>query len=79
MIIKAKALEIGKIHFKTHLNIFVSNVPLTLKFLNFENVFLTKKKYSFFRYLTCGCIIYINDIDQYIVKSDYIKKKKTIN
>jgi hypothetical protein len=36
MIIISKALEIGKIHFKTHLNIFVSNVPLTLKILNFE-------------------------------------------
>jgi hypothetical protein len=39
MIIKAKALEIGKIHFKTHLNIFVSKVFLTLKIMNFENVF----------------------------------------
>jgi hypothetical protein len=41
MIIK-KTLEIGKIHFKTHLNIFVSNMFLTLKIMNFENVFLIK-------------------------------------
>ncbi len=37
-----KKLEIGKIHFKTHLNLFVSNVFLTLKIINFENVFLIK-------------------------------------
>ncbi len=42
MTIKKKALEIDKIHFKTHLNIFVSNVYLTLKIMNFENVSLTK-------------------------------------
>jgi hypothetical protein len=42
MIVKAKAFEIGKFHFKMHLNIFVSNVLLTLKIMNFENVFLTK-------------------------------------
>jgi hypothetical protein len=42
MIIKKKSLEINKIHFKMHLNIFVSNVFLTLKIMNFENVPLTK-------------------------------------
>jgi hypothetical protein len=36
---KAKALEINKIHLKTYLNIFVSNVLLALKIMNFENVF----------------------------------------
>jgi hypothetical protein len=41
MIIK-KTLEIGKIHLKTHLNIFVSTVFLILKIMNFENVFLMK-------------------------------------
>jgi hypothetical protein len=42
MSIKAKALEINKIHLKTNLNIFVSNVLLALKIMNFGNVFLTK-------------------------------------
>jgi len=42
MIIKEKSLKINKIHFKMHLNIFVSNVFLTLKIMNFENVSLTK-------------------------------------
>jgi len=37
--IKTKAPETGKIHFETHLNIFVSNVFLTLKIMNFKNVF----------------------------------------
>jgi len=41
MIIKEKSLNINKIHFKTHLNIFVSNVFLTVKIMNFENVSLT--------------------------------------
>jgi hypothetical protein len=41
MIIKEKSLKINKIHFKTHLNIFVSNLFLTLKIMNFENVSLT--------------------------------------
>jgi len=41
MIIK-KTLEIGKIHLKTHLNIFVSTVFLILKIMKFENVFLMK-------------------------------------
>jgi hypothetical protein len=31
---KAKALEIGKFRFKMHLNIFVSNVFVTLKITN---------------------------------------------
>jgi hypothetical protein len=56
MIIKEKALEIGKIHFKTHLNIFVSNMLLTLKIMNFENVFFLN--YSFLCYLKGGCMIY---------------------
>jgi hypothetical protein len=42
MIIKKKSLEIGKIHFETHFNIFGSNVLLTLKIMTFENVFLKK-------------------------------------
>jgi hypothetical protein len=43
MNIKAKAYEIHKILLKTHLNIFISsNVFLTLKIMNFENVSLTK-------------------------------------
>jgi hypothetical protein len=56
MSIKAKALEIDKIHFKTHLNIFVSNMLLALKIMNFDNMFLTNlfllKKFK------QGCIIY---------------------
>jgi hypothetical protein len=47
MSIKAKALEINKIHLKTCLNIFVSNVLLTLKIMNFGNVFLTKNIHFF--------------------------------
>jgi hypothetical protein len=39
---KRKKVEIVQIHFKIHLNIFVSNVFLTLKIMNFENVSLTK-------------------------------------
>jgi hypothetical protein len=42
MIIRAKTLELHKIILKTHLNIFVSNVFLTLKIMNFENLSLTK-------------------------------------
>ncbi len=43
MIIKrAKGLELMKIVFITHLNIFGSKVLLTLKIMDFENVFLTK-------------------------------------
>jgi hypothetical protein len=42
MIIKEKALENHKSLLKTHLNTFVSNVFLTLKFLNFANLSLTK-------------------------------------
>jgi len=41
MIEKTKALEIGEIYSKTDLNTFASNVFLTLKIMNFENVFLT--------------------------------------
>jgi hypothetical protein len=39
---RAKALEIDEIHFKIHLNTFVSNMFLTLKVMNFKNVSLTK-------------------------------------
>jgi hypothetical protein len=42
MIKKAKALEIGEIHFRTHFNTFVSNLFLTLKVMSFKNVSLTK-------------------------------------
>jgi hypothetical protein len=42
MITKAKTLEIGNIHLKTHLNIFVLNMLLILKIMIFENVCLTK-------------------------------------
>ncbi len=56
-IIKVKALEIGKLHFKIHLNIFVSNVFLTLKIVNLKkSVF--DKSYSFLCYFKHGCIIY---------------------
>jgi hypothetical protein len=41
MIEKTKAFKIGEIHSKTHLNTFASNVFLTLKITNFENVSLT--------------------------------------
>jgi hypothetical protein len=41
MIIKENALEIHKITLKAHLNIFVSNVFLTLKIMNFEKTSLT--------------------------------------
>ncbi len=39
---KTKALEVGQIHFKTHLNTFVSNMFFILKIMSFENVFSTK-------------------------------------
>jgi hypothetical protein len=42
LIIRKKILEVGEIHFKTHLNTFVSNMFLILKIMNFENVFSTK-------------------------------------
>jgi len=42
MITKEKTFEICNIHFKTHLNILVSNILLILKIMNFENVRLTK-------------------------------------
>jgi len=57
IIIKEKSFEIGKIHFKTHLNMVVSNVFFTLKIMIFEIVSLTKC-YLFLCYLKCGCIIY---------------------
>jgi hypothetical protein len=44
MIIKAKGLELMKIVYitKTNLNTFGSNVLLTLKIMDFENVAVTK-------------------------------------
>jgi hypothetical protein len=46
MNIKAKAFEIHKIILKTHLHIFVSNVFLTLKIMNFD-FFSLKKLFIF--------------------------------
>jgi hypothetical protein len=37
-----KNLKICKIHFQTHVNIFVSNMLLNFKIMNFENASLTK-------------------------------------
>jgi hypothetical protein len=42
MISRAKGLELMKIIFITDLNTFDSNVFLTLKIMDFENVALTK-------------------------------------
>jgi hypothetical protein len=42
MIRKAKGYELIKIIFITNLDTFCSNVFLTLKIMDFENVFLTK-------------------------------------
>jgi hypothetical protein len=42
MIKRAKGLELMKIIFITHLSTFGSKVFLTLKFMDFENVALTK-------------------------------------
>jgi len=42
MIRKAKGLKLMKIIFITDLSTFGSNMPLTLKIMNFENVALTK-------------------------------------
>jgi hypothetical protein len=42
MIRKAKGYELIKIVFITNLNTFCSKVFLTLKIMDFENVFLTK-------------------------------------
>jgi hypothetical protein len=42
MITSAKGLEPMKVIFITHLSTFGSKVFLTLKFMNFENVTLTK-------------------------------------
>ncbi len=76
MIIKTKALEIGKFHFKTQLSILFQ---LTFKrVFDLENHGFKKcvfnKSYSFFCYLRRGVdALYINDIDQDIVKSNYIQ------
>ncbi len=42
MIIKAKGLELMKIVYITNLSTFGSNVFLTLKIMDFENMALTK-------------------------------------
>jgi hypothetical protein len=42
MIRRVKGLELMKIIFITHLNTFSLEVFLTLKIMDFENVFLTK-------------------------------------
>jgi hypothetical protein len=42
MIIKAKGLELMKIVYITNLSTFGSNVFLTLKIMDFENMSLTK-------------------------------------
>jgi hypothetical protein len=58
MIKKAEGLEFMKIIFITNLSTFGSNVFLTLKFMDFENVPLTKKIHV---YVIKGheCIIYM--------------------
>ncbi len=71
MTIKTKALEIDKILFKTHLNIFVSNMFLTLKIMNFENVSLTEVIH--FCIIQNMNALYINDIDQDIVEVIILK------
>jgi hypothetical protein len=50
MIIKEKELEINKFILKTHLNIFVSNLFLTMKIMNFEILSLTKVIHFFVIY-----------------------------
>jgi hypothetical protein len=43
MIRRIKGLQLTKVFFITHLNTFGSKMFLHLKFMNFENVTLTKK------------------------------------
>jgi hypothetical protein len=69
MIIKEKALEIHKILLKTHLNIFVSNIFLTLKIMNFE-IFLYEKLFIFV--LFGAWMHYICMIKKYTIKNNYI-------
>jgi hypothetical protein len=57
MIIKIKALEIGKLHFKMDMNIFVSNMHLTLKIMNFKKC-VFNKSYSLLCSFKHGWIIY---------------------
>jgi len=45
--IKIKAFEIDKLHLKMNLNIFVSNVLLTLKIMNFEKCVFNKNYFIF--------------------------------
>jgi hypothetical protein len=47
MIRKPKGLELMKIIFITHLSTFGSNVLLTLKIMDFENVFLIKVVHNY--------------------------------
>jgi hypothetical protein len=55
---RTKGIEIGELFFTTHLNTISSNVFLTLKFMNFEDLALTKICSSL-----CGeeheCILYM--------------------
>jgi hypothetical protein len=69
--IKEKALEIHKILLKPHLNIFVSNVFLTLKIMNFENLSLTKVIH--FCVILSMDALYMHDIKKYTIKNNYIK------
>ncbi len=66
MIIKTKTFGIDKIQFKTYLNIIVSNVFLALKFISFKNMYLAKVIQVFVNWSMDA--LYINDIDQDIVK-----------
>jgi hypothetical protein len=58
MIRRAKGLEV-MICFITHFNTFGSNVLLTLKIMDFENVLLTKKNCSYLCDKGHECIIYV--------------------
>jgi hypothetical protein len=72
MTIKAKAHEIGKIHFKTcTFEHICFKCALSLQIMSFEIV--SNKNYSFLCNLKHGCIIYINNIDQDIIKLIILK------
>jgi len=58
MIRKAKGLELMKIIFIIDLNTFGSNVLLTLKIMDFQNVALTKS-YSYLCDRGHECMLYI--------------------
>jgi len=72
MIIKTKALEIGKFYFKTHLNIYVS-ISFQMFFWPWKSWI---KKIVSLKKVIHFCVVYalyINDIDQDMVKSNYIQ------